>query len=59
MQPGIFPYRDSFPEYFGKNVLSQCQKFVSYFQGSYKAGAQLHNEIVEAFIMGGGLKSSV
>ncbi|CAJ0824874.1 6797_t:CDS:1, partial [Entrophospora sp. SA101] len=44
---------------FGKNVLSQCQKFVSYFQGSYKAGAQLHNEIVEAFIMGGGLKSSV
>ncbi|CAJ0833279.1 13634_t:CDS:2 [Entrophospora sp. SA101] len=44
---------------FGKNVLSQCQKFVSYFQGSYKAGAQFCNEIVEAFIMGGGLKSSV
>ncbi|CAJ0629033.1 13218_t:CDS:2 [Entrophospora sp. SA101] len=44
---------------FGKNVLSQCQKFVSYFQGTYKAGAQLCNEIVDAFIMGGGLKSSV
>ncbi|KAF0522129.1 zinc finger bed domain-containing protein 1-like [Gigaspora margarita] len=44
---------------FGLQVLSKCQKFVTYFQNSHMSGAQLRNEINDLLIKGGGLKSSV
>jgi hypothetical protein len=42
-----------------KNILINCQKFVTYFTESHQSGAILHEEIKEELIVGGGLKSSV
>ena len=44
---------------FESQILSKCQEFVTYFQASHISGAQLREEIVNTFIKGGGLKSSV
>jgi hypothetical protein len=42
-----------------KNILINCQKFVTYFTESHQSGAILREEIKEELIVGGGLKSSV
>ncbi len=42
-----------------KNMLINCQKFVTYFTESHQSGATLREEIKKELIVGGGLKSSV
>ena len=42
-----------------KEILINCQKFVTYFSESHQSGAILREEIKKELIVGGGLKSSV
>ena len=42
-----------------KEILINCQKFVTYFSESYQSGDTLHEEIKKKLIVSGGLKSSV
>jgi len=42
-----------------RNILINCQKFVTYFTESHRSGALLREEIKKELIVGGGLKSSV
>ena len=41
-----------------KSIFQKCQKIVSFFHNSHRAGAALRSEIINAFIIGGNLKSS-
>lgn len=41
-----------------KTTLQKCQKIISFFHGSHRAGAALRDEIKNSFL-GGNLKSSV
>ncbi|RIB01633.1 hypothetical protein C2G38_2230216 [Gigaspora rosea] len=45
--------------FFGSQVLSKCQEFVTYFQNSHMPGAQLRDEIKNFLIKGRGLKLSI
>jgi len=42
-----------------KEILINCQKFVTYFSESHQSGDTLREEIKKELIVGGGLKSSV
>ena len=41
-----------------KSIFQKCQKIVSFFYNSHRAGAALHSEIIASFSIGGNLKSS-
>jgi len=41
-----------------KEVLSNCQKIISFFKNSYPASAALRDEILHSFTIGGNLKTS-
>lgn len=42
-----------------KKILQKCQRIVSFFHDSHRAGAALRDEIIHSLIFGGNLKSSV
>lgn len=44
---------------FAKGVFKKCQMLISFFKNSYRAGAALQEDIINSFIKGGGLKTSV
>ena len=41
-----------------KSIFQKCQKIVSFFHNSHRAGAALRSEIIDSFSIGGNLKSS-
>ena len=44
---------------FAKNVFTKCQNLITFFKTSYHAGAALQEDIINSFIKGGELKTSV
>ena len=44
---------------FAKNTFKKCQKIITFFKTSYRAGAFLQEDIIRSLTKGGGLKTSV
>ncbi|CAG8784834.1 10839_t:CDS:2, partial [Racocetra fulgida] len=44
---------------FAKAIFKKCQALITFFKNSYHAGAALQEDIINSFIKGGGLKTSV
>jgi hypothetical protein len=44
---------------FSNNILSKCKKIINFFKKSYRAGAALHEDIINFLVTGGGLKTPV
>jgi hypothetical protein len=44
---------------FAKNTFKKCQTIITFFKTSYRAGANLQEDIIQSLIEGGGLKTSV
>jgi hypothetical protein len=44
---------------FAKNTFKKCQTIITFFKTSYRAGANLQEDIIQSLTEGGGLKTSV